>query len=48
MSRGLTAGLFLLPDDPELLRAWATFPDRVMGCEGEVVQYLRVVFREWS
>lgn len=44
MKRMLTAGLFLLPDDPELQRAWATFPDPVMACHGERLEYLGTVF----
>jgi hypothetical protein len=31
---------YLEPTDPELVRAWRTFPDPVMACEGEVLEYM--------
>lgn len=37
----LTTGCFLHATDPELVRAWATFPDPVMAdASGEVLEYM--------
>lgn len=44
MSRAFASGLFLPADDPELQRAWAVFPDRVMAHQGARVEYLGTSF----